>query len=102
MHSARFCSFLMLTSRFRANKNDITNVSRQQISNLKMPKLKQTSSSYVVSQAKKQKKNQPEQQGGLPRHQKQTRRECDVEAHQSAHRDPVRQQLEQEQNTAAQ
>ena len=67
-----------------------------------MPKLKRTSSSYNVSQAKKQKKNQPERQGGLPRRQKQTRWECDVEAHQSARRDPVRRQLEQEQNTAAQ
>ena len=55
----------------------------------------------VVSQAKRWKKNQRERQGGLPRRQKQTRQERDVEAHQSAHRDPARRQLEQERNTAA-
>ena len=61
-----------------------------------MPKLKRASSSYVVSQAKRRKKNHRERQGVLPRRQKQTRRERDAEAHQSARRDPTTKQLEQE------
>ena len=66
-----------------------------------MPKLKRASSSYVVSQAKRRKENHRERQVGLPRHQKQIRREHDAVAHQSSRRDPAWRQLEQEQNTAA-
>ena len=57
----------------------------QQISNLKMPKLKRASSAHVASQAKRRKKNQRETQreDDLPRRQEawQRRREHDAEAH---------------------
>ena len=49
----------------------------------------------------RQQKNQRERQGDLSRRHKQTRQKRDAEAHQSARRDPLRRQLEQQRNTAA-
>ena len=70
-----------------------------------MPKLKRTTTSHVVSQAKRRKKNQrglqrEQRKQDLPRSLEQ-RREHNAEAYRRARRDPVRRQQEQEQNTAA-
>ena len=96
---------LLFTSRFCSNNYDVNSKRESNFKFWKCLKLKRATTSHVVSQAKRWKKNQrglqwEQQKQDLPRRLEE-RRERNAEAHRRAHRDPVRRQQEQERNTAA-